>query len=91
MNRENIKTDKRHRFRLELADKIDLRDPNKNTGLANLSINYTWNNIKSIYNNDEFKISAPTWKHEFQLPNGLYSTSNIQDYLGYLIKKNMKL
>ena len=41
--------------------------------LANLSIYYTWKNIKSAYNNNKFK----TWNDEFDLPNGSYSISDI--------------
>ena len=54
--------------------------------LANLSIYYTWKNIKSEYNNNKFKISSPTWNDEFNLPDG-YSVSDMQDYFEYIIKK----
>ena len=60
MNTENSKTNEPHKFRLILADKLNLKDPKKNMALVNLSIYYTWKNIKSEYNNDKFKISAPT-------------------------------
>ena len=43
--------------------------------IANLSIYYTWKNIKPAYNNNKFKISAPTWNDEFDLPDGSYSVS----------------
>ena len=56
--------------------------------LATLSIYYTWKNIKSEYNNNKFKISAPTWNDEFNLPDGSYSVSHIQDYVEYIIKKH---
>ena len=56
--------------------------------LATLSIYYTWKNIKSEYNNNKFKISAPTWNDEFNLPAGSYSVSHIQDYVEYIIKKH---
>ena len=59
MNTENCKTNEPHRFKLDLADH-NLKNPNKNMALANLSIYYTWKNIKSKYNNNKFKISAPT-------------------------------
>ena len=55
MNTENSKTNKAHRFKLDLADKLNLKNPNKNMALANLSIYYTWKNIKSKYNNNKFK------------------------------------
>ena len=44
-------------------------------------------NIRSEYNNRKFKISAPTWNDEFNLPDGSYSVSDIQDYFEYIIKK----
>ena len=59
--------------------------------LANLSIYYTWKNIKSEYNNNKFKISAPTWNDTFDLPNGSYSISDIQDYFEFIIKKHKSL
>ena len=59
--------------------------------LANLSIYYTWKNVKSEYNNDEFKISAPTWSDTFDLPDGSYSISDIQDYFEFVIKKHETL
>ena len=87
MNTENSKTIEPHRFKLDLTDKLNLKNPNKNMALANLSIYYTWKNIKSEYNNNKFKISAPTWNDTFDLPDGSYSTSDIQDYLEFIIKK----
>ena len=56
--------------------------------LANLSINYNWKNVKSTYNNNKFKISAPTWNETFALPDGSYKLSEIQDYIEYIIKKH---
>ena len=56
--------------------------------LANLSIYYTWKNIKSEYNNNKFKISAPTWNDTFDLPDGSYSIADIQDYFEFIIKKH---
>ena len=60
MNTENSKTNESHRFRLDLADKLNLKNPKKNMALVNLSIYYIWENIKSEYSNNKFKISAPT-------------------------------
>ena len=79
MNTKNSKTNEPHRFRLSLADKLNLKDPSKNIALANLSIYYTWKNIKSAYNNNKFKISAPTWNDEFDLPDGSHLIVDIQD------------
>ena len=58
MNTENSKTNEPHRFKLDLADKLNLKNPKKNIALVNLSIYYTWKNIKSECNNNKFKISA---------------------------------
>ena len=44
-------------------------------------------NIKISYNNNKFKISAPTWREEFKLPDGSYSITDIQDYFEYLLEK----
>ena len=70
MNIKNVKTNEPHRFKLTLADKFNLKDPSKNMALANLRIYYTWKNIKSAYNKNKFKISAPIWNDEFDLPDG---------------------
>ena len=59
-----------------------------NMALANLSIYYTCKNIKTEYNNNKFKISAPTWNDTFDLPDGSYSVSDIQDHFEYIIKKH---
>ena len=56
--------------------------------LSNLSIYCTWKNIKSSYNNSRFKIYAPIWNDRFQLPDGSYSVSDIQDYFEYILKKH---
>ena len=54
-----------NRFKLDLTDKVNLKNPIKNMTLAKLSIYYTWKNIKSEYNNDKLKILAPTWNELF--------------------------
>ena len=87
MNIENSKINESHRFKLDLADKLNLENPEKNIALVNLSIYYTWKNIKSEYNNNKFKISAPTWNETFDLPDGSYSIADIQDYFEFIIKK----
>ena len=91
LNFENSKTNEPRRFRLTLADKLNFKYPSKNMALANLSIYYTWKNIKSAYNNNKFKTSAPTWNDEFDLPDGSYSISDIQDYFEFIIKKHETL
>ena len=88
MNTKNSKTSGPHRFKYNLIDKLDLKNLSKNMALANLSIYYTWKNIKSIYNNNKFKISAPTWNDTFDLPDGSYNIPPIQNYIEYIIKKH---
>ena len=56
-----------------------------------MSIYYTWKNIKSEHSNNKFKIPAPTWNDTFDLPDGSYSTADIQDYFKFIIKKHETL
>ena len=88
MNSENSKTSKPHVLILKLANKLDLRIGKKIVALSNLSIYYTWKIIKSSYNNNKFKISVPTWNNKFELPDGSYSASDIQDYFECVLKKH---
>ena len=88
MNSENSRTSECHALLLKLTDKLDLRRGQKTVALSNLSIHYTWKNIKSSYNNHKLKIYAPTWSEEFELPDGSYSVSDIQDYFEYILKKH---
>ena len=88
MNSENSKTSKSHVLVLKLTNKLDLRIDKKIIALSNISIYYTWRNIKSSYNNNKFKISAPTWNDKFELPDGLYSVSDIQNYFEHILKKH---
>ena len=87
MNSENSRTPEDHVLVLKLTDKVDLRRGQKSVALSNLSIYYTWKNMASSYNNNKFKISAPTWSDEFELPDGSYLISDIQDYFEYIFKK----
>ena len=91
MNTENSKTSEPHKFKLDLTDKLNLKNPNKNMALANLSFYYTLKNIKSEYNKNKFQISAPTWNGTFDLPDGSYSISDIQDFIEFIIKKHETL
>ena len=76
----------------QFTDKLNLKTwNNKNIGLVNLTIHYTWKNITSEYINNKFKISAPTWNDTFDLPDGSYSISDIQDYFEFIIKKHETL
>ena len=88
LNTKNSKTNESHRFKYDLIDKLDLKNPNKNMAQANLSIYYPWKNVKSIYKNNKFKISAPTWNETFGLPDGSYNIPAIQIYFEYIIKKH---
>ena len=65
MNSENSKTSEYHVLVLKLTDKLDLRIGQKTVALSNHSIYYMRKNVKSLFNNDKFKISAPTWSEEY--------------------------
>ena len=92
MNTRNSKTNESNQFIYQITDKRNLKKPNnKNFGVVNLSIYHTLKNIKAVYNNNKFKISAPTWNDEFDLPDGSYSISDIQDYFEFIIKKHETL
>ena len=84
MNSDNSKTSEYYVSVLQLTDKCGLRRGQKTVALSNLSIYYMWKNIKSSYNNNKFKISAPTWNKELELPDRSYSISDIQDYFEYI-------
>ena len=88
MNTANSKTKHSNQFIYNFTDKLNLKNPNKNIALANLSIYYTWKNVKSDYNNNKFKISAPTWNYMFDVSDGSYSIAALQNYLEYIIKKH---
>ena len=88
MSSKNSKTSDHHRLLLNLKDKIDLRRKDKYIALWNCNIYHTWKNIKKSYKNNKFKISAPTWNEEFELPDGSYSTPDIQDYVEYILKNH---
>ena len=91
MNSENSRTSEYHVLLIKLVDKLDLRSGQKSVALSNLSIYYTWRNIKSSYKNNKFKISAPTWSDEFELPDGSCSISDIQGYFEYILKKHSEI
>ena len=88
MSPENSKTSDPNRFRLYFTDKIDLMG-NKTIALSDLSIHYTWHNIREEYNNNKFRLSGPTWSEDVTLPDGSYEISQIQTYfLDEVIKKH---
>ena len=85
INSENSKTSDSHRLLLNLTDKVNQKRSGKYVALSNLSIYYIQKNIKKSYKN-KIKILAPTWNEEFELPNGSYSASDIQDCFEYINK-----
>ena len=87
MNSKKSEKSDPHRLLLNLTDKIDLRRKDKYIALSNLSIYYTWKNMKMLYQNNKFKISAPTRNEEFKLRDESYSISDIQDYFENIFKK----
>ena len=87
MNSENSKTSELYVLILKLTDKLDLRRGEKSIALPNLSIYYTWKNIKRSYSDSKFKTSAPTWNDKLELPDGSYSVSDIRNYFEYILKK----
>ena len=88
LNSENSKISEPHILILKLTDKLYLRRGEKSIALSNLSIYYSWKTLTISYNNNEFEISAPTWNDKFELPDGSYSVSDIQDYFEYILKKH---
>ena len=90
MNSKKGGTSDPHRLLLNLTDKTNLIRRDKYVGLSNLSIHYTWKNIKKSYKNNKFKTSAPAWNEEFELPDGSYSVSDIPNYFEYILKNKEK-
>ena len=90
MNSENSKTCDPQRLLLDLGE-TNLERSDKYVALSNLSIYYTCRNIKRLYKNNGFKISAPTWNEEFELLYESFSSSDIQDYLKYILKNMRQL
>ena len=91
MNTENSKTNEPHRFKLDLTDNLNLKNPKQKMALSSLSIYYIQKNIKLEYNNNKFEISAPTWNDTFNLRDGSYSIADIQDYFEFIIKTHETL
>ena len=88
MNSENSQTFDPHRLLLNLSDKKNLRRSDKYVALSNLTISCTWKDIKKVIKNNKFKVSASEWNEDFELPDGSYSVSDIQDYFKYIFKKH---
>ena len=88
VNSERSKTSAPHVLILKLTDKLDLSRGERIIALSIISIYYILKNIKSSYNNNKFKTSAPTWNNKFELPDGSYSALDIQDYFKYILKRH---
>ena len=91
MNTENSKTNEPHRIKLDLTDKLNLKNSNQKMALSSLSIYYIQKNVKLEYNNNKFEISAPTWNDTFSLRDGSYSIADTQDYFEFIIKRHETL
>ena len=88
MDSKNSQTPDPQRLLQNLPDLINLRKSDKHVALSKLSIYHSRKNIKKSYENNKLKISAPTWSEKFELHDGSYPGSDIQDYLKYIIKKH---
>ena len=88
LNTLNSKTNHFNKFKYQFTGKLNLKNPNINMALANLSIYDKWKNIKSGFNSNKFKISAPTWNDELNFPDGSCSISDIQDYFENIMNKH---
>ena len=81
LNKKSKKTNEPHKVFLNLSQKLDLKSSNKHIALQKLSIYYTWKSIRQQYKSNKVKIIPPAWKDEFELPGGLHSVSDVQDYI----------
>ena len=86
INMENSKINDPHKLLLSLPQRLELSSSNKNVALQNLSIYYTWENIRKQYKSNKLKIIALTWNYKFELPDSSYSVLDIQGYIEYIIK-----
>ena len=86
MSSKHSETSDPHRLLLDLTDKVNLKGKDKYVALSNLSISYTWKNIKESHKNIKFKISAPTRNEEFKSPDRSYFSSAVQYYFEYILK-----
>ena len=90
MNCINSRKSDPQRLLLNLTGKINLKRSDKYVALSNLSIYYKRKNINKSWKNTKFKISAPTWNEEFELPDRSCSVSDVQDYFEYILKRRRK-
>ena len=87
MNSGNSKISDPQRLLLNLSDKVTLKRSDQYVALSDLSIYYTWKKKKNSFKNNTFNISDPTWNEVFELLDGLYSVSDIQEYFECILKK----
>ena len=80
-----------HKFNISLPKRSDLKNSDKYVALQNLSIYYSWKNIRQQYKNNKLKITAPTWNDVFELPDGCFSVSDIQNYIEYIMRNHENL
>ena len=78
MNIENIKTNESNKFIYQFTDKLNLKNPNKNMALANLSIYYTWKTLN---------LNITTINLEFLLQLGIVPLFCLMDRILFLIYK----
>ena len=90
MNSKNSGTSIPQKLLLNITDKINLKKNENYAALSNLSIYDTWKNVKMSFKNNKFKISALTQNEKFELTDGLYPESGIQDYFKYIFKKTWR-
>ena len=90
MNSKNKGASESQRLSLNFTDEINLKRSNKYVALSNLSIYYTWKNVKKSDKNNKFKISAPAWNEKLELPDASYYVSDIQEYFEYILKNVKK-
>ena len=88
MNSKYSETSGPHRLLHNLTDEINVKRSDKYVALSNLNIYYIWKYIKKSYKITKFKISASTFNEEFELPDGSYSVTVIQDYFEYILRKH---
>ena len=91
MNSENSKTSNPHRLLLNLLVKINLKRSDKYVALSNLRIYYIQKNTTKSYRNNKLKLPDLKLDEEFELPDGSYFVSDIQDYFKYIFKNIRQL
>ena len=91
MDTENSKTNKPHKFVLDLPQRLDSKSSAKCVVLQNLSVYYTWKNIRQQHKKNKLKKIIQTWNNGLKLVDGSYTVSDIQDYIEYIIKRHKTL